>query len=260
MELPLYQVDAFTDTVFKGNPAAVCPLQQWLSDAQMQAIALENHLSETAFFYQDGDAFHLRWFTPTKEVNLCGHATLATAHVLFQHLGYQERRVTFHSRSGPLMVERKNNWYYMNFPVDFPELVPTPKIIDDALQLHPVETYKGKEDYLVVLDSQEAVEQVQPDFRRLQQLDGRGLIVTAAGRSTDIASRCFYPKYGIDEDPVTGSAHTTLGPYWANRLGKNTLTALQCSPRSGRLRLRVLNERIEVTGQAVTYMEGRIRF
>ncbi len=260
MELILYQVDAFTDTVFRGNPAAVCPLQQWPSDEQMQAIALENNLSETAFFIQEGGAFHLRWFTPAKEVSLCGHATLATAHVLFQHLDYRERRVTFHSLSGPLMVEQRDGWYYMNFPTDPPVLVPTPKTIDAALDLHPVETYKGKDDYLVILESQEAVEQIQPDFRRLRQLDGRGVIITAPGRSTDIASRCFYPKYGIDEDPVTGSAHTTLGPYWANRLDKSRLTALQCSPRTGLLQLRLMDERIEIAGQAVTFMEGKIRF
>jgi len=138
--------------------------------------------------------------------------------------------------------------------------VPTPKAIDAALGIHPVDTYKGKDDYLVVLESEEAVESIKPDFRRLRQLDGRGLIITARGRSTDFASRCFYPKYGIDEDPVTGSAHTVLGPYWANRLDKRELTARQCSPRTGFLRLRLMNERIEIAGQAVTYMEGKIRF
>lgn len=260
MELILYQVDAFTDRLFRGNPAAVCPLSGgWLPDEHLQAIAQENNLSETAFFLSGDGEFHLRWFTPVKEVNLCGHATLATAHVLYEHLQYTEPRITFQTLSGPLLVEKRDDWYVMNFPVDELKLVPTPPVLITALGMEPIETYRGREDYLAILDSPEDVERLQPNFRSLLQLEGRGVIVSAPGRDTDIVSRCFYPNYGIDEDPVTGSAHTTLAPYWSRHLNRSELTALQASQRTGRLRLRMLSERVEISGQAVTYLEGRIR-
>lgn len=261
MELILYQVDAFTNQLFKGNPAAVAPLQEWLPDEQLQAIALENNLSETAFFRPNGRDYDLRWFTPTKEVKLCGHATLATAHVLIEHLNHEKAgRLNFQTLSGPLMVRRnEGGWYTMNFPSDHLELTPPPRQVRDALGITPIETYKGREDLLVILEDQDAIVGLHPDFRLLEELDYRGVIVTAPGKNTDFASRCFYPNYGVNEDPVTGSAHTTLAPYWAKRLEKNELSAIQCSPRTGRLRCRVLDERVEISGQAVTYMEGRIR-
>jgi len=260
MELIIYQVDAFTDQLFKGNPAAVVPLEEWLPDEQLQAIALENNLSETAFFRPNGRDYDLRWFTPAKEVKLCGHATLATAHILTKHLNQQNSaQLTFQTLSGPLMVRcNKKGWYIMNFPADHIYLTPPPRQIREALDVKPIETYKGREDLLVILANQDAVVALRPDFRRLEELEYRGIIVTAPGKDTDFASRCFYPNYGVNEDPVTGSAHTSLAPYWAGRLGKNELSALQCSPRSGYLRCRVLNERVEISGQAVTYLEGKI--
>lgn len=260
MELILFQVDAFTDQVFKGNPAAVVPLENWLPDEQLQAIALENNLSETAFFKTKGKEFQLRWFTPAKEVKLCGHATLATAHVLMEHLGQGTTgQLTFQTLSGPLMVRRnEKGWYTMNFPADHPQLTPIPSLLKEALGLKPTETYKGREDLLVILESQSDIEQLQPDFRLLKKLDYRGIIVTAPSRETDFVSRCFYPNYGVNEDPVTGSAHTTLTPYWSKHLDKPELTALQASPRTGYLQCRMLDERVEISGQAVTYMEGRI--
>jgi PhzF family phenazine biosynthesis protein len=259
MELTLYQVDAFTNELFKGNPAAVCPLEgEWLSEERMQAIAMENNLSETAFFHASGRDYHLRWFTPTKEVNLCGHATLASAHVLFEHLGYGDKRITFHTLSGPLMVEREGSWYAMNFPVDHLKLRPASKLIERALGMHPVEVYKGREDYLAIFDSQEQIERATPDFRRIAQLDARGLIISAPGREVDFVSRCFFPAFGINEDPVTGSAHTTLAPYWGKRLQKKELVGKQCSRRSGLLHCKLLEERVAICGQAVTYLVGRI--
>jgi PhzF family phenazine biosynthesis protein len=261
MELILFQVDAFTNQLFKGNPAAVLPLEAWLPDEQLQSIALENNLSETAFFKAKRNEYHLRWFTPTIEVNLCGHATLATAHVLMEHLGQgQNGQLTFQTLSGPLRVRREQKgWYVMNFPSDNLQLIPPPSVLREALAINPIETYKGREDLLVILQDQHTIEQLKPDFRLLEKLDYRGIIVTAPGRKTDFVSRCFYPNAGIDEDPVTGSAHTTMTPYWARRLDKPELTAFQASTRSGHLRCRLLNERVEISGQAVTYMEGRIK-
>lgn len=261
MELILFQVDAFTNQLFKGNPAAVLPLDAWLPDEQLQSIALENNLSETAFFKAEGKEYHLRWFTPATEVKLCGHATLATAHVLMEHLGKgRNGQLTFQTHSGPLMVRRnQEGWYVMNFPSDNLQLIPPPSLLREALDVNPIETYKGKEDLLVILEDKQTVEQLQPDFRLLEKLDYRGIIVTAPGRETDFVSRCFYPNAGIDEDPVTGSAHTTMTPYWAKRLDKPELTAFQASARTGLLRCRMLEDRVEISGQAVTYMEGRVK-
>ena len=261
MELVLFQVDAFTDQLFKGNPAAVLPLDNWLPDDQLQAIAMENNLSETAFFKTKGKEYQLRWFTPTKEVKLCGHATLATAHVLMEHLGQGlDGQLTFQTLSGPLMVRRdKQGWYTMNFPSDHLQLIPPSPVLREALNTFPVETYKGREDLLVILEEQTIVEQLQPDFKLLKKLDYRGVIITAPGREKDFVSRCFYPNYGVNEDPVTGSAHSTLTPYWSKRLEKSKLNALQASTRTGILRCRMLDERVEISGQAVTYLEGRIK-
>lgn len=258
MQLTLYQVDAFTQKIFSGNPAAVCPLDDWLSDKTMQSIAAENNLAETAFFVPQDDQFELRWFTPTVEVDLCGHATLATAHILYTELQYDLPNIGFITRSGLLTVSKHTLGYAMNFPADPVTAIQTPPEIAAGLQIESVETYRGKTDYLVVIGSQDQLEALQPDFRALSKGDVRGTIVTAPGKDVDFVSRCFYPQSGIDEDPVTGSAHTTLTPYWAQRLGKKRLVAQQVSSRKGDLICTDMGERIELIGSAVTYMVGDI--
>lgn len=259
MKIPIYQADAFTGELFRGNPAAVCPLDEWLPDETLQAIAAENNLSETAFFIPRGKDYHLRWFTPAIEVDLCGHATLATAHVLFQHLGYREAIIHFHCRSGLLSVTREGGLYVMDFPTDILEPALAPKVLAEALGVTPREVFAGREDFLVVLESEAAVAALRPDFRLLQQVKGRGVIATAPGDTADFVSRCFFPNAGIDEDPVTGSAHTTMTPYWAERLGKQELLARQISRRGGEVRCTMLGERVALAGKAVTYMEGVVR-
>ncbi len=259
MQLKLYQVDAFTNQLFKGNPAAVVPLENWLTTEQMQLIALENNLSETAFFVPEKDGYGLRWFTPAVEVDLCGHATLATAHVLFQHLNYAKERIAFYTKSGRLTVTRQGDGYAMNFPADKVQATSMPDYLEAALGTKVLEFHRGKDDFMAVIESETALASLQPDFRQIAQLDARGLLVTAKGETVDFVSRCFFPQSGIDEDPVTGSAHTTLTPYWAAKLGNETLTARQISTRSGTLTCILKGERVELQGQAVTYLEGMLR-
>ncbi len=255
----IYQVDAFAGEVFKGNPAAVIPLEQWLPDTLMQAIAAENNLSETAFFVKKDDLFELRWFTPVMEVNLCGHATLASAHVLHVHLLYSEPVIHFSTKSGILTAQKKDDGYAINFPVDVPSLVSRNEWIEKALhKVAILELYEGKDDYLAVLDSETTIKTLIPDLRVLALAPKRGLIVTAPSNQVDFVSRCFYPKYGIDEDPVTGSAHTLLTPYWAKQLGKSTLRARQISQRAGNLICHYLGDSITLEGRAVTYLVGII--
>lgn len=259
MELTIYQVDAFTDRLFSGNPASVCPLEHWLSDDLLQSIAQENNLSETAYFVREGEGYRLRWFTPTTEVKLCGHATLATAHVLYTHLGYSADKVIFHTLSGALTVQRDPAGYIMNFPTDILRNVTPPLALVVALGITPYKVYFGREDYLAILENRQQVLELKPDFAAMRRLQGRGVIATAPcdDNSADFVSRCFYPNAGIDEDPVTGSAHTTMAPYWADRLGKAVLSARQISRRGGSLHCRLLDERVELVGQAVTYMIGK---
>ncbi|MDF1825803.1 MAG: PhzF family phenazine biosynthesis protein [Verrucomicrobiales bacterium] len=256
----IYQVDAFADAVFKGNPAAIVPLDTWLPDAVMQKIAMENQLSETAFFVQVGSGFDLRWFTPFFEVDLCGHATLAAAHVLFSELHLDGGEVVFKTKSGELKVERDNGAYRMNFPID--RLSPlSDDRVEVALGVPPMALFQGKDDLLAVLECEKAVRELEPDMRRIAELDARGVIVTArAGRAEqlDFVSRCFFPKYGIDEDPVTGSAHTTMAPYWSEKLNKSTLRAAQRSPRGGSVGCEVLGDRVILSGGAVTFLRGEI--
>ncbi|MEL6941595.1 MAG: PhzF family phenazine biosynthesis protein [Bacteroidota bacterium] len=259
MTLNLYQVDAFTNQIFKGNPAAIIPLEKWLPDETMQALAAENNLSETAFIIPKGDDFELRWFTPAIEVRLCGHATLATANVLFEQLNYKEDRIRFHTKSGVLTVEKEEDFLVMNFPADELEEIAILKEVQDGLGAKVEKLYKGKDDYLAILDSQQTLEQLTPDFRMLTQLDSRGIIATAKGEEFDFVSRGFFPKAGIDEDPVTGSAHTTLTPYWSNVLGKKTLTARQLSQRTGDLICTLDSDRVLLKGQAVLYLVGKVR-
>ncbi len=237
MKLPLYQVDAFTDLPFGGNPAAVCPLDAWLPDALLQQIAAENNLAETAFYVQKADHYALRWFTPTVEVDLCGHATLAAAFVLYELQGYAAPELAFETRSGRLTVVRQGSRLVMDFPAD--TLAPAELSVAVRAGLgdvQPVETFRGNSDYLVVLESEAELLALHPDFRQIaEDRSVRAVIVTASGSSpeADFVSRCFAPQSGIDEDPVTGSAHTTLVPYWAKRLGKARLTARQRSTRGG---------------------------
>jgi PhzF family phenazine biosynthesis protein len=258
MKLPLYQVDAFTSVVFKGNPAAVCPLEAWLEDATLQAIAAENNLSETAFFVPRGPDFDLRWFTPRREVDLCGHATLASGFVILERLDPGRDRVTFHSRSGPLTVSRAAGRLVMDFPARPPERSPAPAALEEALGRRPIETWRSR-DVMAVFESEEEVRSLVPRMERLAELDEHAFIVTAPGRVVDFVSRFFAPAVGIPEDPVTGSAHCTLVPYWAGRTGRKTLHALQVSERGGELFCELNGERVSIAGHAVLYLEGSIQ-
>jgi len=255
MKIPHFQVNAFTVEQFRGNPAAICPLNSWLGDNVMQAIATENNLSETAFFVREGEGYRLRWFTPASEVDLCGHATLATAHVLFNHLGYPNREILFHTRSGELRVERDGAQLVM----DFPALKSRPGLILDelvkALGSKPRIVFSG-DDYMAVFPREADIRHLEPDMELLKNLKLRGVIVTAPGESVDFVSRFFAPKYGIPEDPVTGSAHCMLTPYWAAELGKSRLTARQISARGGDLECELVGDRVKLRGQAITYTEG----
>ncbi len=257
MKVPIFQVDAFTDHIFGGNPAAVCPLEKWLDDELMQNLAQENNLSETAFFVKRGNEYELRWFTPEIEVDLCGHATLATAHVLFEHLGYAEDEIRFRTKSGLLTVKKEGERLMMDFPTDDMPRVDPPAVLFQALGIRSDYVF-FTDDYMVVLDSEEEVQNLDPDFRLLSEVNARGIIVTAPGTQVDFVSRFFAPGAGIDEDPVTGSAHTKLTPYWSRKLGKDVLEARQISKRVGELTCRNKGERTEILGKAVTYMIGEI--
>ncbi|MBX7124567.1 MAG: PhzF family phenazine biosynthesis protein [Cyclobacteriaceae bacterium] len=260
MKLPIYQVDAFTANLFAGNPAAVCISEAWLPDQLMQSIAAENNLAETAFIVASEDGFQIRWFTPTVEVDLCGHATLAAAHVAFHHLGQSGDRVVFHSpRSGKLPVERKGTLLTLNFPADDIRLAIAPSVLLDCFSEQATEVWKGKTDYMVVVEHESAVRSYQPDFSRLARVQARGIILTAPGKDTDFVCRFFAPQSGVNEDPVTGSAHTTLTPYWAERLNKKTLTARQVSRRGGHLVCSLEGSRVYISGEAVSFLEGWIQ-
>lgn len=254
----MFQVDAFANELFKGNPAAVCPLEDWISEELMQSIAAENNLSETAFFVENNQEFDLRWFTPQAEVALCGHATLASAHVLVKHLNYPEKKITFHTKSGPLYVHVNSEGYSLDLPSDNIQKMPCPILLKKALSIEPVQSFKGKTDYLIILKSQSEVEKIVPNFSLLKTADVRGVIVSAKGDNEDFVSRFFAPAVGVDEDPVTGSAHTTLVPFWAAELDKERLTALQLSKRQGRLIGVFRQDRVELIGQAITYLIGEI--
>ena len=257
MGLKLYQIDAFTDKVFSGNPAAVCPLNEWLPDSILQAIAAENNLSETAFYVPIENGFHIRWFTPVAEVDLCGHATLATAFVIHNLIGYDHETVRFSSRSGDLFVRKNGDSLSMDFPSQPGSPCSTPQALVDGLGKIPVEVL-ASEDYLTVFGSEEDILSIQPDFITLGKLDLRGVIITAQGKEVDFVSRFFCPKLGVNEDPVTGSAHCALTPYWAEKRGKTKLSARQLSKRTGSLECELKGDRIIITGKAVTYMEAKI--
>lgn len=259
MRHKIYQVDAFTSKLFGGNPAAVCILDKWLSDLTMQQIASENRLSETAFSVLENEKYTIRWFTPDLEVELCGHATLATAHVLFEHLAFAGEVIEFHSpHSGALRVEKTEEGLVLDFPADIVEEISIPYEVVKALHASPVKAYRGKTDFMFVFAGRSEVENMKPDFKLLAEMGGRGVIVTAPGVEVDFVSRFFAPQTGINEDPVTGSAHTTLTPYWSAILGRKKLTALQVSARGGELVCEDLGDRVKIAGKAVTYLEGEL--
>lgn len=257
MKIRQYQVDAFATHVFEGNPAAVCPLDTWLDDTLLMAIANENNLSETAFFVPSERGFHLRWFTPVAEVDLCGHATLASAHVIFEIMGYTKKQIIFETRSGDLVVESNDGILTMDFPASMPSSCATPDGLVEGLGHSPLEVLAA-DDYIVVFENEEIVQSLSPDLSKLQQLPLRGVVVTAPGAMVDFVSRFFAPKLGVPEDPVTGSAHCELAPYWANRLKKNPLEARQVSKRGGNLRCRVQGNRVILSGSAVIFMVADI--
>jgi PhzF family phenazine biosynthesis protein len=252
-------VDAFATRAFEGNPAAVCPLEGWLEDGLLQAIAEENNLSETAFFVPSEKGFELRWFTPIKEVDLCGHATLAAAHVIFETLGYAKQVITFETRSGDLFVERKGKRLEMDFPASSPTPRELPGILAEGLGKRPIEVLAA-DDYLAVFDDEATIRAITPNQALLSQLDLRGVIITAPGSDVDFVSRFFAPKFGIPEDPVTGSAHCELAPYWAKKLDKRILSAKQLSKRGGHIVCEVKTNRVLLSGCAVTFMEAEIAF
>jgi PhzF family phenazine biosynthesis protein len=260
MTIPVYQVDAFTGKVFGGNPAAVCPLQEWLPDALMQQIGMENNLSETAFLVKEGEAYRIRWFTPAVEVDLCGHATLAAAFVIFRYLAHAGNEITFLSKSGILKVNKEDDGRLtLDFPKSTIQEVPRPPAcILESLSLTIAPVFSGSFDYMVLLNSQQEVEELKPDFKLMAQASSRGVIVTAPGNEADFVSRCFYPQSGIDEDPVTGSAHTMLTPFWAEKLGKTKLSAIQLSARRGTLDCELANDRVKMSGYAVIFLRGEI--
>lgn len=253
--LPIYQVDAFTTQLFGGNPAAVCPLEQWLPDATMQRLAFENNLSETAFFVKEGEQYHIRWFTPEFEIDLCGHATLASAYVIFNELKYPHNYITFTCKSGLLQVTKKGERIELNFPARMPEPAHAPDALLRGFNIAPVQVFKSR-DYFLVYETEDQVQQLVPDFNQLNQLDVVGIIVTAKGTQADFVSRFFVPNSVIAEDPVTGSAHSSLVPYWSRQLGKSKLTALQLSARRGELQCEMLGTRVSMAGYGVLYMKG----
>ncbi len=259
LKIPLYQIDAFTHRIFGGNPAAVCPMEKELPDNILQRIAAENNLAETAFVWKVGDHFKIRWFTPTTEVDLCGHATLASALVYFTKLNYPSATICFDSRSGPLFVSRKkDDQLVLDFPRDEFQTCLIPSHLEQALGTEIIDCIRGKSDFMVSVKDEYTVRLLKPDFASIKNLPSRGLIVTAPGNNCDFVSRCFFPQSGIDEDPVTGSAHTTLVPYWSPLLHKNSFVARQVSAREGILYCELKNDRVLIGGYAQLYLEGHI--
>lgn len=257
MKLRLFQVDAFTDRPFSGNPAAIVPLEHWLPDEVMQAMAAENNLSETAYFVKQGERYHLRWFTPTREVDLCGHATLASAWVLWEKLGERAPLIRFETRSGELRVSRDEKLLWLDFPADPAQPCTAPPALVSGLGRPPREVLLAR-NYVAMYDNEETVRALTPDFRLLATLGLHGVIVTAPGNECDFVSRYFGPQFGIDEDPVTGSAHCTLAPLWSARLGRTELRARQVSYRGGELHCKLYGARVLIGGQCAAFLAGDI--
>ncbi len=259
MTIPIYQADAFTDKLFGGNPAAICPLTEWLPDDTMQQIAKENNLAETAFFVKNDNGYLLRWFTPEYEIDLCGHATLASAHILFTELAYEGDTIHFDTlKAGALIVKRNGDKYAMDFPSRPPIPIETPNGLVEALGGAEPTAILRSRDYFVVYDTEEDITELSPDMFALSKMDTVGIIVTAPGKNSDFVSRFFAPGAGIPEDPVTGSAHCNLIPYWAKIFGKDKLHAYQLSVRKGELWCELKGERVLMSGKAVTYLRGEI--
>jgi predicted PhzF superfamily epimerase YddE/YHI9 len=259
MHLEIYQVDAFCRELFTGNPAAVCPLEYWPDDRLLQNIAMENNLAETSFFVHAGDHFEIRWFTPTVEVALCGHATLATAHVLYNHMNVQKDKLRFSSKSGDLFVTRHGDGLLLDFPKDNLVRIDVTEEMVGWFNLRPLEAFKGNIDYLLVFAEQSQIEDLVPNLEKIRtHTEVRGVIATAKGTQVDMVSRFFAPQAGIPEDPVTGSAHTSLVAYWAEKSGKDQLEAIQLSPRKGYLSCTNDGDRVRIQGLAKTYLSGRI--
>jgi len=259
MTFDIYQVDAFTNKLFGGNPAAVIPLENWLDATIMQQIAAENNLAETVFFVPENEGYHIRWFTPELEIDLCGHATLASAFVLYEYLGFAKEAVLFYSKSGELIVRRSGNKLQMDFPSRMPLAVSEypPQLLKGLAVKSALGVYKSR-DYVVEVATESEVLMVQPDIALLNQVDVIGIIVTAPGSDCDFVSRFFAPNCGIPEDPVTGSAHSTLIPFWAENLNKQNLHARQLSKRGGELWCENKGERVTMSGNCVFYMKGEI--
>lgn len=259
MKLPIYQADAFTDKLFGGNPAAIVPLKEWLSAPEMQKIAAENNLAETAFFISQGENFELRWFTPELEIDLCGHATLATAHILFTELGYSKEFIHFHTlKAGTLTVTKKDDLYTLDFPSRVPHACEAPEELLNAIGGKPPIEVLSSRDHMLVYETEADVLALKPNFTALAKISPMGIIATAKGNNSDFVSRFFIPAAGINEDPVTGSAHCNLIPYWAEKLGKNELHAYQVSTRRGELWCELKGDRVLMAGKAVTYLKGEI--
>jgi PhzF family phenazine biosynthesis protein len=259
MELKMYQVDAFTDKLFSGNPAAVVILESPLKDDVMQSIAAENNLSETAFVSIHESPVSIRWFTPSIEVDLCGHATLASARILFDYYpSLAGDEINFDSKSGTLKVTKFNERLCLNFPADQPVVTELDPLFIEILTIKPLRLLRGKDDYLAIFDNQIQIEDIQPKFSFLKKINARGLVVSAPGNEVDFVSRCFYPEAGIEEDPVTGSAHTMLTPYWAKQFDKEDLEAHQLSKRGGKLNCRLASDRVFISGDSIIYFEGTI--
>lgn len=258
MQLKIYQIDAFAKTVFEGNPAAVVPLDAWLDDLLMQKIAMENNLSETAYFVKEGAHYRIRWFTPVAEVDMCGHATLSSAFVLFEELGFSGDEVVFESKSGLLRVRKEGARYVMDFPAQELMACDVPQSLQKAFAHKILVCYKAM-DYLVVFENEEDVLHAMPNMQKLRELDARGVIITAKSAKYDFVCRFFAPKLGIDEDPVTGAAFTQLVPYWSEVLGKKSFHAKQVSTRGGEVWCASLGERVQIAGYGVKYLEGVIQ-
>jgi PhzF family phenazine biosynthesis protein len=259
MKLEIFQVDAFTKVPFGGNPAAVVPLTEWLPDETMQQIAAENNLAETAFFVKNGDGYDLRWFTPKVEVNLCGHATLATAYVIFNCLGLQDREIKFHShRSGPLGVIKDGDLIVLDFPAYPMKEIETPALLVDV-EVPPVRSWESQKNMLILLlRNEEEVRTLEPDIQHVAKLPYDEVIITAKGETADFVSRMFAPRIGIPEDPVTGAIHCSLIPYWSKELGKNKLFARQLSTRGGELFCEIAGDRVKIGGNATLFLKGEI--
>jgi len=259
MNQKIYQVDAFATELFSGNPAAVCPLSHWPEDELLQKIAMENNLAETAFYVKKGDQYELRWFTPAVEVDLCGHATLATAFVLFNFENHLGNSINFYSpRSGSLPVTKQADYITLNFPTDQLNPLELSEELLAAFSIQPQLAFKGKSDYLLVYENETEIKNCIPIIDKISKLNARGVIITAPGDQVDFVSRFFGPAVGVNEDPVTGSAHTSLIPYWAERLRKTDMNAIQLSARKGFLKCKYLNERVEISGKGKLYLSGEI--